>query len=399
NSAISIDSNIVKLLVQNQSHLNITPECYSLLIEPPASGMHFNSWTEIDNYIDAYCSSKNFSKIIYSAEYDSELRRRYHYQCEFQGQYRSKKKMIAEEQHNIYSKQPMLADIEFWTTKGNLSMRTQRQLLEAKYANVFFLPQDLSNAIQKVKKEQQVDDEAAILINHLLERKAEDTRWIVNWRVDPTNNSLVSLFWITPDQYELYVQYNDVVQYDNTYSTNRFKMALGLLLIVDNNNWSPTNIFPSVIITDNDLAIDTAIESIIDYLTPAALSMQRQEIAQAIWYTPQQVDKNHVFEIENEVESFNTGFAEDTVDVPLILLKELIPTNHYNDIVEIWEIVHHRCTKKNYVVLFNDHFHLCTCLESSEETVYTETYIELSYKVADISYKRIHKSLNQRKEY
>ncbi|RIB18376.1 hypothetical protein C2G38_2036939 [Gigaspora rosea] len=37
--------------------------------------------------------------------------------------------------------------------------------------------------------------------------------------------------------------------------------------------------------------------------------------------------------------------------------------------------------------------------ESSEETVYTETYIELPYKVADISYKRIHKSLNQCKEY
>ncbi|RIB00727.1 hypothetical protein C2G38_2233223 [Gigaspora rosea] len=37
--------------------------------------------------------------------------------------------------------------------------------------------------------------------------------------------------------------------------------------------------------------------------------------------------------------------------------------------------------------------------ESSEETVYTETYIELPYKVANISYKRIHKSLNQRKKY
>ncbi|KAF0482071.1 hypothetical protein F8M41_023492 [Gigaspora margarita] len=47
NSAVSIDSNIVKPLVQNQSHLNIIPECYSLLIETPASGMHFNSWTKI----------------------------------------------------------------------------------------------------------------------------------------------------------------------------------------------------------------------------------------------------------------------------------------------------------------------------------------------------------------
>ncbi|CAG8788000.1 23381_t:CDS:1, partial [Gigaspora rosea] len=35
--------------------------------------------------------------------------------------------------------------------------------------------------------------------------------------------------------------------------------------------------------------------------------------------------------------------------------------------------------------------------ESSKKTVYTEIYIELPYKIADISYKHIHKSLNQRK--
>ncbi|CAG8832202.1 31838_t:CDS:2, partial [Gigaspora margarita] len=70
--------------------------------------------------------------------------------------------------------EPMLADIEFWTTKGNLSMRTQHQLLEAKYENVFFLPQDLSNAIQRVKAKQNVDCETAILINYFIEHKAED---------------------------------------------------------------------------------------------------------------------------------------------------------------------------------------------------------------------------------
>ena len=101
---------------------------------------------------------------------------------------------------------------------------------------------------------------------------------------------------------------------------------------------------------------------IIDYLTPAALSMQRQEISQAIWYSLQQVDKNRAFEIEDEIELPNTNFAEDTVDVPLILLKELIPINKVDDVIEIWELVHHRCTKKNYVVLFNDKSHLCTCL-------------------------------------
>ncbi|CAG8856253.1 19456_t:CDS:1, partial [Gigaspora margarita] len=48
----------------------------------------------------------------------------------------------------------------------------------------------LSNAIQKVKAEQHIDDKAATLINHLLECKNKDIRWIVNWRIDPTTNSL-----------------------------------------------------------------------------------------------------------------------------------------------------------------------------------------------------------------
>jgi len=90
--------------------------------------------------------------------------------------------------------------------------------------------------------------------------------------------------------------------------------------------------------------------------------MQRQEISQAIWYSPQQIDKTCAFEIENEIELPNTNFAEDTVDIPLILLKELIPINKVDDVIEIWELVRHRCTKKNYVVLFNNKSHLCTCL-------------------------------------
>ncbi|CAG8851570.1 10236_t:CDS:2, partial [Gigaspora margarita] len=79
-------------------------------------------------------------------------------------------------------------------------------------------------------------------------------------------------------------------------------------------------------------------------------------------YSSQLVDKNHAFEIEDIVESFNTGFAEDNINVPLILLKELIPTNRFDNIVKIWELFRHRCTKKNYIVLFNNQSYLCTCL-------------------------------------
>ncbi|CAG8732638.1 10818_t:CDS:2, partial [Dentiscutata erythropus] len=59
---------------------------------------------QIDRYMDAYCSSQYFSKIIYGAEYDGKMRRHCRYRCEFQGQYNGKKKMIAEEQHDTRSK-------------------------------------------------------------------------------------------------------------------------------------------------------------------------------------------------------------------------------------------------------------------------------------------------------
>ncbi|CAG8737114.1 4835_t:CDS:2, partial [Gigaspora rosea] len=84
----------------------------------------------------------------------------------------------------------MLNDIKFWTETGNITMRTQYQMLIKRYSNAFFLPQDISNAIQTFKRQNHVECEAAVLLNYLLERKAEDTRWVVNWKVDPTNNSL-----------------------------------------------------------------------------------------------------------------------------------------------------------------------------------------------------------------
>ncbi|CAG8831574.1 8928_t:CDS:2 [Gigaspora margarita] len=92
-------------------------------------------------------------------------------------------------------------------------------------------------------------------------------------------------------------------------------------------------------------------------------------------YSSQQVDKNRAFEFENKDESLNTSFAKDTIDVPLILLKELIPTNRYNNIVEIWE------------------------LGSSDAALHTESCLEMPYKTVNISYEHIYNSLNQQKEY
>ncbi|CAG8816360.1 28144_t:CDS:2, partial [Gigaspora margarita] len=295
----------------SQRHVNTfysTFNSVKLSIDAPVVEQAFRNWEEIDSFISFYAKTQNFVSVIRRSEYDKGVCRIHRYTCKHQ---------------------------------------------------------DFSNVIQTFKQQNHVKGKAVVLLNNLLERKAEDSRWIINWRVDSTNNSLTSLFWMSPDQYDLYIQYRNVVQHDNTYSTNCFKIALGFFVIVDNNNrsrlvgqalmndetvesyeWvlqtliSNTNVMPLTIITDNDLAINAAIANnklivefpdtvsyfnralfnekkpstyiqyknwnhsitgstlthasskfspeidqwITTYLTLSSLSMQQQEIAQAIWY-------------------------------------------------------------------------------------------------------------------
>ncbi|CAG8693801.1 14858_t:CDS:2 [Gigaspora rosea] len=209
-------------------------------IDAPKIGQTFNNWDELDQYDNGVCRSRLYA-------------------CEHQGHNAMKKKTcilrinslyLSHNDHSLKDEtnkfavkyrtfsEEMLNDIKFWTEAGDLNMRTQYQMLMKRYPDVFFLPQDLSNTIQVYKRQSQVECESAVLLNYLLERKAEDTGWVVNWKVDPANNSLTSLFWMSPDQHDLYVRYRDIIQHDNTYSTNRFKISLGFFVIVDNNNRS-----------------------------------------------------------------------------------------------------------------------------------------------------------------
>ncbi|CAG8688884.1 45698_t:CDS:2 [Gigaspora margarita] len=79
---------------------------------------------------------------------------------------------------------------------------------------------------------------------------------------------------------------------------------------------------------------------IVDYLTPTTLSIQRQEIAQAIWYTSKLVNKDNALEI---------GYNDES--------------------------------------------------PKSSATNLDEVFLEIPYKISDIFYKHVYKSLNQQKEY
>ncbi|RIB24399.1 hypothetical protein C2G38_2168662 [Gigaspora rosea] len=77
--------------------------------------------------------------------------------------------------------------------------------------------------------------EAQQFVEYLFQLKNQDSGWIVNIRLDPYDNQLIGLFWMSPLQQQYLIQYLDIVQTDNTYKTNWFDMYLTLVVIIDNN--------------------------------------------------------------------------------------------------------------------------------------------------------------------
>ena len=96
---------------------------------------------------------------------------------------------------------------------------------------------DLTNAIRKFKTHHDETQDASRLLTTLIDRKAHDPEWVVEFELD-NENWLTRLFWMSPAQVILWLEYHDVILNDNTAKTNHYQMSLSLFLIVDNNTWS-----------------------------------------------------------------------------------------------------------------------------------------------------------------
>ncbi|CAG8725843.1 25461_t:CDS:2 [Dentiscutata erythropus] len=162
-----------------------------------AVGQRFGSWDELNRFISFYTKLQNFVSVIRGSEYSNEICKSHRYVCEHQVRASCSKTtgilkinsvclnhnnhLITEEtnkfalKYQVFS-EDMLKNIKFWTETGNINMRTQYQMLTKQYPDAFFLPQDLSNAIQTFKWQNYIECEAAILLNNLLEHKSEDNR-------------------------------------------------------------------------------------------------------------------------------------------------------------------------------------------------------------------------------
>lgn len=132
----------------------------------------------------------------------------------------------------------MLEVIRTHKVQGNSDFGRVIKILSKKWPNHCFVPQLISNAIRDAQEQLRSGTmpelpEVLQLLQLLLERKAEDDRWVVQVDRDTKTNVFRRLFWMSPGQRNLYLRYCDVVLNDNTALSNRFYMPLSTFVVVD----------------------------------------------------------------------------------------------------------------------------------------------------------------------
>lgn len=130
--------------------------------------------------------------------------------------------------------QEMIDKIQHYT-KANIILNKMLILLRIDFPNHNFIPRNVMNIIAKMKQESNSNlSQAAQLLVILQDRQNEDDQWFIQKDIDETG-CLRRLFWMEPQQRELYLQYHDVILNDSTAQTNHFNMPLNTFLIVDSN--------------------------------------------------------------------------------------------------------------------------------------------------------------------
>ena len=189
---------------------------------------------------------------------------------------------------NLHLSQPILTKIEHYTINGHLGAGQQYNLLIKEFPQYNIRKKNLYNAIQKFRGVRIHDEtDAAIMLSYLLKQHEDDPNNIVLTRLEGPNNELTGLFWMTSQQCnDLWPRFHDVIILDTTSKTNRYEMALGLFVAVDNNfktrivaqaltkyenqadfDWvfqctlqASNNLPPKVIFTDSDPALIAAVQ-------------------------------------------------------------------------------------------------------------------------------------------
>ncbi len=181
----------------------------------------------------------------------------------------------------------MIKDMKFITMYCKFGATVQMKFLEGKYLFYPIYSRDFYAIIQKFQPTKKLlSNNVAKVSDQLDLQKEKDSRQIVA-KGQNSDNILTYLFWITSAQVKNWIKYSDCVLNDVTHKINRYDMALLLFVRFNNNHhnillaqallvdesfeshkWillqiiEATNIQPSIILTDADSAIDTAISQV-----------------------------------------------------------------------------------------------------------------------------------------
>ncbi|CAG8734704.1 18134_t:CDS:1, partial [Gigaspora rosea] len=86
-------------------------------------------------------------------------------------------------------------------TKGNLGSKQIYPLIVESFQNQLIHKRDIYNAVYSFRApliKRQGD--AQNMINKLLDLQDQETGWIIKTRLDPFDNRLTGLFWMSPSQ-------------------------------------------------------------------------------------------------------------------------------------------------------------------------------------------------------
>jgi predicted XRE-type DNA-binding protein len=74
--------------------------------------------------------------------------------------------------------------------------------------------------------------DAQHLVDKIRLKQKEDMRWVLDYQLDEAGR-LLNVFWMSPDQVDKAQRYHYVLLHDNTYNSNRYRLALSLFASVD----------------------------------------------------------------------------------------------------------------------------------------------------------------------
>lgn len=340
---------------------NLGPTEYPLLPYPVelSVGSRFSSWEIAEYYLKEYGRQRGFAiikyRVVYVQNSTDKIARKRTFVCEYAGKHNPNKSKQINQQHNKGSKktgckwlvtlsktkssnfihvttirhehnheipadnekfaptfrrfnQSIMNEIEHAAIYGRCDAHTIRNLLQPLFPDQLFLTQDLSNAIQKIKREKKIaGTDASHLLKFLLEQQKKEPMMFVQPLINSDSDRLCGVFWMTANQIILWSHYSDVILHDNTSRTNKYNYPLSLFILVDNDGKSrlgaqaflndetqesyewvlqqtldATEIEPKVIITDMDPAMDAACQT----------TYKNATHIHCIWHIAQNLAKN-----------------------------------------------------------------------------------------------------------